>query len=128
MSDALFSEVTKAELAHRGWRMVKDRIFGVVMGVGGVTVIIALVTIFFYLLWVVFPLFKSATLTPSHDVRLPADLAHLSLNEHGDVMFVVQSDGKGLHDLSSSFLRVLSRTAPIRVVRPLPRGGAAGES
>ena len=31
VSDALFSEVTKAELAHRGWRMVKDRIFGVVM-------------------------------------------------------------------------------------------------
>ena len=89
----MFSEVTKAELAHRGWRMVKDRIFGVVMGVGGVTVIIALVTIFFYLLWVVQPLFKSATLTPSHDLRLPPNLAHLSLNEHGDVMFVVQSDG-----------------------------------
>lgn len=93
MSDALSSEVTRAELAHRGWRMVKDRIFGLVMGVGGVTVIIALVTIFFYLLWVVFPLFKSATLTPTHDTRLPAALAHLSLNEHGDVMFVVEADG-----------------------------------
>jgi len=93
VSEVLFSEVTKAERAHRSWRMVKDRIFGAVMGVGGVTVIIALVMIFFYLLWVVLPLFKSATLTPSHDTRLGPNLAHLSLNELGDVMFVVLADG-----------------------------------
>ncbi|MGE3773746.1 MAG: phosphate ABC transporter permease, partial [Gammaproteobacteria bacterium] len=93
MSDALFSEVTKAELAHRGWRMVKDRLFGLVMGVGGVTVIVALVTIFFYLLWVVVPLFRAATLSPAADVALPADVVHLSTNEHGDVLFTVAADG-----------------------------------
>jgi len=93
VSDALFSEVTKAELAHRGWRMVKDRLFGLVMGVGGVTVIVALVTIFFYLLWVVFPLFRAASLSPAPDLALPADVVHLSTNEHGDVAFAVSADG-----------------------------------
>lgn len=93
MSDALLSEVTKAELAHRGWRMVKDRAFGLTMGVGGVTVIVALVTIFFYLLWVVLPLFRSAVLTPAADIVLPADVVHLSTNEHGDVVFTVSADG-----------------------------------
>ncbi len=93
MSDALFSEVTKAELAHRSWRMVKDRLFGGVMGVGGVTVIVALVTIFFYLLWVVFPLFRSATLSPVPEVALAAGVVHLSTNEHGDVLFTVTADG-----------------------------------
>jgi len=72
--DALFSDVSKAELSHRGWRMIKDRIFGAVMGVGGVTVIIALVTIFFYLLWVVLPLFKSAELTAGREDALPPTL------------------------------------------------------
>ena len=93
MSDALFSEVSKAELSHRGWRMTKDRIFGAVMGVGGVTVIIALVTIFFYLLWVVLPLFESAHLSPGREDSLPPSLAHLSLDETGEVRFVVDANG-----------------------------------
>lgn len=93
MPDALFSDVSKAELSHRGWRMIKDRIFGAVMGVGGVTVIIALVTIFFYLLWVVLPLFKSAELTAGREDALPPTLNHLSLNETGEVRFAVDANG-----------------------------------
>jgi len=93
VSDALFSEVSKAELSHRGWRMLKDRIFGAVMGVGGVTVIVALVTIFFYLLWVVLPLFGSADLIPGREATLPASVNHLSLNETGEVRFVVEANG-----------------------------------
>ena len=93
MSDILFTEVSKAELSHRGWRMLKDRLFGTLMGVGGVLVIIALVTIFFYLLWVVLPLFQSATLTPAGEVRLAVNPIHLSMNEQGDVLFSVAADG-----------------------------------
>jgi phosphate transport system permease protein len=93
VSDALFSEVSKAELSHRSWRMLKDRIFGAVMGVGGVTVIAALVTIFFYLLWVVLPLFGSADLIAGREATLPASVNHLSLNETGEVRFVVEANG-----------------------------------
>ncbi|HMM74459.1 MAG TPA: ABC transporter permease subunit [Gammaproteobacteria bacterium] len=93
MPDALYSEVTKAELAHRGWRMVKDRLFGLMMGVGGVTVIVALVTIFFYLLWVVIPLFRPAALSAAAEVALPAGVVHVSTNEQGDVLFTVAADG-----------------------------------
>ncbi len=93
MSDALISEVSKAELSQRGWRMIKDRIFGVVMGVGGVTVIAALITIFFYLLWVVLPLFESAGLEPGPERQLGAPPAHISLSETGEVRFLVEADG-----------------------------------
>lgn len=93
MPDALISEVSKAELSQRGWRMIKDRIFGVVMGVGGVTVIAALITIFFYLLWVVLPLFESARLEPGPERQLGTTPAHISLSETGEVRFLVDADG-----------------------------------
>jgi len=44
---------------HR-WRMIKDMLSRFLFGIGGVSVIIAIVLIFFYLLYVVFPLFKPA--------------------------------------------------------------------
>lgn len=94
MSDALPTEVSRSELAHRSWRMLKDRLFGITMGVGGVTVIVALVTIFFYLLWVVMPLFQSARLDAAGDLSLPKAPVHLSVNEHGDIVFAVAGDGE----------------------------------
>ena len=42
------------------WRMIKDVMSRYVFGIGGISVIIAIVLIFFYLLYVVFPLFKPA--------------------------------------------------------------------
>ncbi len=44
---------------HR-WRMLKDRFANHAVGVGGISVIIAIVLIFFYLVYVVFPLFLPA--------------------------------------------------------------------
>ena len=59
---------------HERWRLIKDRLarYGVV--VGGLSVIVAVVLIFFYLLYVVFPLFLSATAEPvsQYDVPEPA--------------------------------------------------------
>lgn len=91
------SEVNKAEQAHRAWRMLKDRLFGWTMAVGGLAVIGALLTIFIYLLWVVFPLFRGATLTPvqgAPTLALPADPQHLSLDERGDLAFAIGGDGQ----------------------------------
>ncbi len=60
--------------AHERWRLLKDSMarYGVIAG--GLGVIVAVVMIFFYLLYVVFPLFLSATAEPvSHyDVPEPA--------------------------------------------------------
>ena len=61
-----------------------------------IAVIGALLTIFVYLLWVVSPLFRGATLSPvegAPTLALPSDLQHLSLNEHGDLAFAIGGDG-----------------------------------
>ena len=46
--------------AHERWRLLKDRSVSLGMGVGGVSVIVAIALIFFYLLYVVVPLFMPA--------------------------------------------------------------------
>jgi len=55
---------------HERWRLLKDRGISFGMGVGGVSVIAAIALIFFYLLYVVLPLFLPADIeqTASFDV------------------------------------------------------------
>ena len=57
--------------AHERWRLIKDSIarYGVIAG--GLGVILAVVMIFFYLLYVVFPLFLSATAEPVSQYDVP---------------------------------------------------------
>jgi phosphate transport system permease protein len=81
--------------------MAKDRLFGAVMGVGGVTVIGALVTLFVYLLWVVLPLFGAARLEPGPVSRPGAAPVHLSLSETGEARFVVAGDGSYRFELAA---------------------------
>ena len=92
--DPVISDLGKAELKHRRWRTVKDRLFGWTMAVGGVSVIVALLTIFLYLLWVVAPLFMPVTLKPVSGFKADTSVAHLSLNEHGDLAFLVTNEGR----------------------------------
>ena len=56
---------------HQRWRLVKDVLarYGVVAG--GLGVIVAIVVIFFYLLYVVFPLFVSASAKSISEYQLP---------------------------------------------------------
>lgn len=56
---------------HQRWRLIKDDIarYGVIAG--GLSVIVAIVLIFFYLLYVVYPLFISANAEPVNHYPLP---------------------------------------------------------
>jgi len=56
---------------HQRWRLIKDALarYGVVAG--GLGVILAIVLIFFYLLYVVFPLFISATAKSVSEYAVP---------------------------------------------------------
>ncbi|WP_432742572.1 ABC transporter permease subunit [Methylobacter sp. G7] len=56
---------------HQRWRLIKDALarYGVVAG--GLGVIVAIVLIFFYLLYVVYPLFISASATPVSEYPVP---------------------------------------------------------
>lgn len=53
-------------------RQIKDRLMGWFMGLGGVSVIIAIVLIFFYLLYIVYPLFVPAHMERVAQYTIPA--------------------------------------------------------
>lgn len=72
--------------ARRRLRAAKDLLARVVVTAGGIAVIVAIVLIFFYLLQVVLPLFRPASIEPGEAYALPgpADATlHLALEERG---------------------------------------------
>lgn len=94
MENTLASDMSKSGHRHQ-WRMLKDRLFGVSMAVGGITVIVALLLIFFYLLYVVIPLFKGASVRQVGTIDFPVrDVALLSLDEYAEVGLSVTRDGQ----------------------------------
>jgi len=98
--------------AFERWRLFKDSIVRVGMGVGGVSVIIAIALIFFYLLYVVLPLFLPADIerlarydVPGGDAESTLYLAMEEQNEiamrltgTGRVIFFKTQDGRLLSE------------------------------
>ncbi|MFP4181646.1 MAG: ABC transporter permease subunit [Thiohalospira sp.] len=88
------------------WRSAKDHLARYGVAAGGISVIVALILIFFYLLWVVLPLFDSAELTAGETVPVaaPGEPAHFALEEYaevgvrfsreGDITFFRAADGR----------------------------------
>ena len=78
-----------ATLRRQRWRDLKDRSFRWMMGLGGVSVIIAILLIFFYLFYVVLPLFRPAGLeaTGTLDGTISADKPplYLSMEEYSEI-------------------------------------------
>ena len=62
------SETANTEFLLR-WRMLKDHIARHAVGIGGISVIIAIILIFVYLLYVVIPMFEGAEIRNLGDVR-----------------------------------------------------------
>ncbi len=56
---------------HQRWRLIKDNVAGKGVIIGGLSVIVAIVLIFFYLLYVVFPLFGSAEAEHVSEYKVP---------------------------------------------------------
>jgi phosphate transport system permease protein len=95
---------------HTGRRMAKDKLFKYVMVFGGLSVIIAISTIFFYLAGVVAPLFMPPHMDDLKPLAVPAlvdqSTVHLGMEEQveigirvasqGDVTFFSLRDGKPL--------------------------------
>ncbi|SCZ57248.1 ABC transporter permease subunit [Thiohalomonas denitrificans] len=94
--------------ARQRWRMIKDRVAHHAVGLGGVGVIIAILLIFFYLLYVVFPLFLPASIAKLNSYPVPggtgAESLHVALEESatmavrytsgGDAVFFDTDSGK----------------------------------
>jgi len=97
---------TPASRRLRQRRMLQDKLAGGGIAVGGVSVIIAVVMIFFYLLYEVAPLFQSAHVEPWHVQGKPvapyavpgspAKTLYLAVEEQAEIGFRVSADGEML--------------------------------
>lgn len=78
-----------AVLRRRKWRLIKDKLAKHSMTAGGVSVIAVLLLIFFYLLYVVLPLFTSAKMTETGQFSSPGPTAgatlHLAIEEKNEI-------------------------------------------
>lgn len=120
MTEPTLSDLAQSEARLRKFRMLKDRLFGLVMGVGGVAVIGAILAIFVYLLAVVIPLFRSAEVSSSAALRFEqaSPTTRLSLNEYADIAFALGADGSyAFHGLEDG--RVLIRGSLLPTGREL---------
>ena len=99
---------SEASRRHLNWRLWKDAFMRHAVGFGGISVIIIITLIFFYLLWVVMPMFRGAELQPVADYGSPAadqgrtlrlameEQAEVGLRvtERGELVFFSTHDGK----------------------------------
>lgn len=80
---------TDAVIRHRHWRMLKDRLTRYSMTAGGISIIVAILLIFFYLLYVVLPLLEPANLKVAQSLNLPLPQAgatlHLAMEEKNEI-------------------------------------------
>ena len=76
-------------------RNLKDRLFGLFMSVGGVSVIGAILLIFFYLLYVVFPLIYGASIEKVFSIDGPRSESSLLLDidEYDEIGLNIYPDG-----------------------------------
>ena len=108
---------TPAAVRLRSYRRFKDRLASVSVGIGGMSVIVAIMLIFFYLLYEVMPLFHAAEITPSQYqgqavspyVRPGADAPtwYLTAEEQAEVGLRIDATGQAsFFDTRSGELRL----------------------
>ena len=103
--------MNQTSITEQSWRQRKraiiDNIARYTIGMGGISVIFAIVLIFFYLLWVVFPIFQSASVELKNqfdssfvedDARYQVieESGHLALRikKNGDLLFFDMENGE----------------------------------
>jgi phosphate transport system permease protein len=89
-SSPILSALNEPAIARRRvWRMFKDKAAQHSMTVGGISIIIAISLIFFYLLYVVLPLFLPASMEQIQQFSVPApaagDTLHLAAEEQSEI-------------------------------------------
>ncbi len=85
--------------AHRRWRLLEDRWTRNLMAAGGVAVIITILLIFVYLLYVVLPLFASASIQPAASYPVPggpAETLSLCTEEYAEIGLRLTGDGRAV--------------------------------
>lgn len=83
---------------HQRLRDIKDHLFRHVVGIGGISVIIAILLIFFYLFYVVAPMFESAEAQAGGSYALPGEgqTLHLAMEEQAEIGVRFTTVGKAV--------------------------------
>ncbi len=110
LSDLIPAADAPIAVRRRRWRALKDLIAKYGIAVGGIGVIIAVVLIFFYLLYVVFPLFMPASMNRLHAYAVPGGNASqtllLAMEEQAEVGVRFTGDGQVIFfDVADGALR-----------------------
>ena len=76
-------------------RRIKDKLASVSVTAGGILVLVALLLIFFYLLYVVKPIFESATITGKAEFSLPVEgkTALLGVDDQNQIGYRFSREG-----------------------------------
>ncbi len=85
---------------YQRWRLIKDNLAGKGVVFGGLSVIVAIVLIFFYLLYVVFPLFEAAKAESVSQYNVPAatsgETLLLAMEEQNEIAVRFTNQGKAI--------------------------------
>jgi len=101
-------------IRRRSWREFKDRLAKYGVAIGGVSVIFAIVLIFFYLLYVVVPLFYGADIESEAQYSTKiSNSIHLTLNDYNDVALTLDMQGKVEFFDANSGNPILDVTLPL---------------
>lgn len=110
--------IKATSLRYQKWRLIKDKLAEYSVVVGGLSVIVAVVLIFFYLLYVVFPLFIPASMEPAGDYAIPDEQAgktlYLAMEEQNEIAVRFTDHGEAL------FFAVASGQIISREKLPIP--------
>lgn len=109
---------------QHGWRKLKDRLAAVTITAGGFSVLFAILLIFFYLLYEILPLFRSATTTQGASFAVtklaenPAPPLYLAMEEQNEIGMRLDTSGH------IAFFKLSSGESLKTVVPALPAGVA----
>ena len=100
------------------WRMLKDHAARHAVGIGGISVIVAIILIFVYLLYVVIPMFEGAEIQEVATYTLPGqdEALYYAMEEQAEVGMQVDKNGKVL------FFKTETGSSIKEVELPIPAG------
>lgn len=103
----------------RPWRSLKNSLATFTVTVGGMGVLVAILLIFFYLLYEIVPLFNSAEIERAHEYSLPETADNslskpvfLAMEEQAEVAFRIDSEGRAqFFEVATGQLRLTEQLA-----------------
>ncbi len=108
-------------IRRRNWRMFKDKAATIGMTLGGISVIGAVLLIFFYLFYVVYPLLVPADLEKRNQIAMPGSgqTLYLDVDEKSDIGARFTDQGKAIFFYTDSGKIFQEQSLPLEIEQPV---------